>query len=255
MPKLLLAAERLAHLAAPGLHSRRRAGPGESFWQFRHWQDGDDARRIDWRRSAMGERLYLREREWDAQTSIFLSLRDSPGMAYRGTATLPTKRERAVLLLLALAALLLAAGERVGLARITPPLAGRTALRSLASALAFGGAAAVDPRTRCVEFGDFLQPALYFQHPPGGAVLQILDPAECDFPFRGRTIFESFAADPELEAPRAETWADTYRYRIAAQRAAVANAASRAGQIALFHRTDAAPAAALAALYQALHKT
>ncbi len=203
----------------------------------------------------MGQRLYLREREWEAQASISLSLRDSPGMGFRGAATLPTKRERAVLLLLALAALLLAAGERVALARITQPLAGPTALSNLASALAFGGTATVDPRMRCVEFGDFLQPSPRFQLPPGGAVLQILDPAECDFPFRGRTIFESFAAEPELEAPRAETWGPTYGDRIAAQRAAVADAAARAGQVALFHRTDAAPAMALAALYQALRRT
>ena len=82
LPKLILAAERLAFVAAPGLHGRRRAGPGEAFWQFRDFRDGDDARRIDWRRSARGDRLYLREREWEAQASLSLQLQDTPSLAF-----------------------------------------------------------------------------------------------------------------------------------------------------------------------------
>ena len=43
-----------------GLHGRRRAGPGESFWQFRPFVTGEAAARIDWRRSARDDRLYVR---------------------------------------------------------------------------------------------------------------------------------------------------------------------------------------------------
>jgi len=253
LPKLLLAAERLAHVAAPGTHGRRRAGQGEDFWQFRDWRDGDDARRIDWRRSASGDRFLLREREFEAQASIALVLDDNPGMEFCSSATaLPTKRERAILLLLALACLLLEAGERVSLAGVTPPMTGRSALRRLAEAFLSGGAARLDPKARQVVFGDFLAPAPVFQGPPGGAVVQILDPAECDFPYAGRVIFAGYGAPDEIEAPRAEAWAAAYRERLAAQKAAVLAAAQRAGQTKLFHRTDAPPATALAALYQAL---
>ncbi len=254
LPKLLLAAERLAFVAAPGLHGRRRAGPGESFWQFRDWRDGDDARRIDWRRSAMGERLYLREREWEAQAGIRLHLHDTPGLDFSGDKNRSSKRERAMLILLALAALLLRSGERVALDGRTPMLSGDTALERIAMAFVSGGAARTDPNTRIVAFGDFLQPGPHFSAPAGGAVLQILDPAECDFPYTGRIVFEGFAAEAKLEATQAESWAESYRNRIAAQREAVANAARQAGQTPLFHRTDAPPAAALAALYQALRQ-
>jgi hypothetical protein len=99
-----------------------------------------------------------------------------------------------------------------------------------------------------------LRPDPAFSAPPGGAVLQILDPAECDFPYAGRIVFEGFAAEAKVEAAQAESWAATYRNRIAAQREAVANAARAAGQTPLFHRTDAPPATALAALYQALRQ-
>jgi uncharacterized protein (DUF58 family) len=252
LPKLLLAAERLAHVAAPGAHGRRRPGPGENFWQYRDFRDGDDARRIDWRRSAGADRLFLREREWEAQASVSLRLHDGPGMVFSSTSNLPAKRDRAMLLLLALASLLLRSGERVGLAGKTPPLAGQSALRSLAAALVTGGSAAIDPKARVIAFGDFLTPDPVFYAPPGGAVVQILDPAECDFPYTGRVLFEGFANEQEIEAARAQDWSAAYRDGIAAQRAAVRQAAQRAGQTALFHRTDAPPASVLAALYMAL---
>ncbi len=254
LPKLLLAAERLAFVAAPGLHGRRRAGTGESFWQFRDWRGGDDTRRIDWRRSAAGERLYLREHEWEAQAGFSLHFADSPGMAFQSAKSFPAKRDRAILLLLALAALLLRAGERVSLAGVTPPLAGTTALFSLAQAITSGGAAPADPRARRVVFGDFLTPNPRFTAPPGGAVLQILDPAECDFPYTGRIVFEGYAREPNLEAPNAAAWRAAYLDRLAAQRDAVLQAANRAAQTALFHRTDSPPAIALSALYQALRR-
>jgi hypothetical protein len=110
----------------------------------------------------------------------------------------------------------------------------------------------VDPKARVIAFGDFLTPDPVFYAAPGGAVVQILDPAECDFPYAGRVVFEGFANEPEIEAARAEDWSAAYRDRIAAQRAAVTRAAQRAGQTALFHRTDAPPAGVLSALYMAL---
>ncbi len=252
LPRLLLAAERLAHVAAPGAHGRRRAGPGESFWQFRDFRDGDDSRRIDWRRSASGDRFLVREREWEAQASVAVRLHDNPGLNFRSQPNLPSKRERAILLLLAVTSLLLDAGERVALAGVTPPMTGRLALRRIAEALITGGAARPDPKARQIAFGDFLTPEPVFAAPPGGAVVQVLDPAECDFPYAGRVLFTGYAAETPIEAPRAESVAAAYRDRLAAQKAAIAAAAQRAGQTPLFHRTDVSPATVLAALHQAL---
>ena len=154
------------------------------------------------------------------------------------TKTLPTKRERAALLLLALACILLRSGERVCLYGRTAPLSGNRALPIIAASLLGGtvpGTAEANPdeTSRRVVFGDFLFPAPGFARRPGGAVLQILDPAECDFPYRGRVMFEGFSREPELEAANAESWAQTYRARIAAQRETVARAAMEAGQTPL----------------------
>jgi uncharacterized protein (DUF58 family) len=131
-------------------------------------------------------------------------------------------------------------------------MTGRSALPKLALALAAGGSARSGEKSRKIFFGDFLTPSPVFSAPPGGAVVQILDPAECDFPYNGRIMFTGFAGETPIEAPRAENFAQTYRARLAAQRAEIVAAAQRSGQTALFHRTDSSPALVLAALHQAL---
>ena len=140
LPPLLVAAERVAATVAQGVHGRRRIGTGETFWQFRQYEPGDPAARIDWRESAKSQRLYVRETEWEAAQSVFLWRDGSASMDYASTRGLPTKRERADLLTLALAVLLVRGGERVALLgrrpaggawprRARPPGAARRARR------------------------------------------------------------------------------------------------------------------------------
>jgi uncharacterized protein (DUF58 family) len=57
LPDLLLESRLIANTVAHGLHGRRRPGPGETFWQFRRFQFGEPAKRIDWRRSARDDTL------------------------------------------------------------------------------------------------------------------------------------------------------------------------------------------------------
>ena len=55
LPELLLDALRIAKTVAHGIHGRRRAGPGETFWQFRQFSRSDPAAVVDWRRSASSD--------------------------------------------------------------------------------------------------------------------------------------------------------------------------------------------------------
>ena len=87
LPPLLVAAERVAATVAQGVHGRRRVGQGETFWQFRQYQPGDAATRIDWRESAKSQRLYVRETEWEAAQSVWLWRDASPSMDYASAAT------------------------------------------------------------------------------------------------------------------------------------------------------------------------
>ncbi|MGI9492564.1 MAG: DUF58 domain-containing protein, partial [Geminicoccaceae bacterium] len=101
LPPLLVAAERVAATVAQGVHGRRRVGVGETFWQFRTYQFGDSAARIDWRQSARSAQLFLREQEWEAAESVWLWTDGSSSMDYRSDPSLPTKDDRALMLVLA----------------------------------------------------------------------------------------------------------------------------------------------------------
>src|SRR5438132_10995917 len=137
LPPLLVAAERVATTVAQGVHGRRRVGQGETFWQFRQYEPGDAATRIDWRESAKSQRLYVRETEWEAAQSVWLwrdgsSSMDYSSAGYIAGAGWPTKRDRAELLLVALASLLVRGGERLTLlGSAVAPITGRVALTRL----------------------------------------------------------------------------------------------------------------------------
>ncbi|MGY8997606.1 MAG: DUF58 domain-containing protein, partial [Alphaproteobacteria bacterium] len=106
LPPLLVEAEHVAAIVAQGVHGRRRVGPGETFWQFRRYERGDAATMIDWRASAKSMRLFVRENEWEAAESVWLWADASASMAFNSRLSNSTKLDRARLLLMALAVLL-----------------------------------------------------------------------------------------------------------------------------------------------------
>jgi uncharacterized protein (DUF58 family) len=265
LPPLLVEAERVAATVMPGLHGRRRAGPGEAFWQFRPYVPGDQANRIDWRQSGKSDRLFIRETEWEAAQTVALWHAAGPGMAWRSTQDLPSTALRAQVLLLALAALLLRGGERVRLFGLPRPFAGRHALPAIADQLGQMTPRPEDPRiarhARAVLFGDFWEPleqtraaiAALAAQGVRGHLLQVLDPAEETLPYAGRVRFEGLGAGiaPAL-VPRVEAVREVYAERVARHRAALAALAQSAGWSFATHRTDHPPEAALLALHQAL---
>ena len=115
LPPLLLAAQRVAATVDQGVHGRRRVGLGETFWQFRRYETGDSLRSIDWRQSAKSDHLYIRETEWAAAQSIWLWRDASASMRWSSGRKLPEKRDRADLMLLALASLLTPPATMIGL--------------------------------------------------------------------------------------------------------------------------------------------
>ncbi|MBM3602369.1 MAG: DUF58 domain-containing protein [Alphaproteobacteria bacterium] len=138
-PALLLAAEQLARhiqLSQGGLHGRRRQGTGQSFWQFRPYIDGDDARRIDWRQSAKSNRAFIRETEWESSETVMFWCQDDAAMAFQSHDAPRSKRETGLILTLALAMLLAKGEERFGwLARPNQLGVGNRGLQQLWQAL------------------------------------------------------------------------------------------------------------------------
>jgi uncharacterized protein (DUF58 family) len=267
LPPLLVQADHLAMNVSLGVHGRRKAGMGESFWQFRRHRPEDTYGAIDWRQSAKSQHLFVREREWEAAQSVWLWRDGSPGMRF-GSADV-TKIERANLLALALAALLVRGGERVALlGEGEAPAASRGALHRMAHRLLDGAPrpdslppdAPLARGARTVWFSDFLgapeeleKSLLAFSRSgAGGHLVRIIDPAEEDFPYAGRTRFESPGGERSEIFGRAESVAPSYRARFRAHGEALAQLATRFGWTQMSHRTDHAPQAALIALHAAL---
>jgi len=269
LPPLLVEAERVAATVAQGVHGRRRVGPGESFWQFRRYQSGDAVSLIDWRQSAKSRHNFIRENEWEAAESVWLWCDSSPSMVYRSSFGPCEKRDRARVLVLALASLLVRAGERIALMeRSEPPASGRIALERLGERLLDPPSepASLPPNrplprdATIVLVSDFLEPldatgprlAALAAQGVRGHLLQVLDPAEEDLPFKGRTLFEGLESPLRLKVGRAEDLQAGYRAALAAHRAALSDECRRLGWTFATHRTDRPPQSALLALYEAL---
>ncbi|HEX4303304.1 MAG TPA: DUF58 domain-containing protein [Rhizomicrobium sp.] len=264
LPPLLLDAERLAAAVSLGIHGRRKAGMGESFWQFRRYRPEDSSTAIDWRQSAKSQNLFVREREWEAAQSVWFWCDASAGMQFASGKV--TKAERARLLGLALASLLVRGGERVALyGEGQAPANSRAALRRIGHTLLEGpqSEAALPPdaviakNAQFVWFSDFLSPLNELEatlrrlaHAAvTGQLVHIIDPAEEDFPFSGRMRFEDAKGALSETIGRAETVAGAYRARFKAHAEAVGALARRLGWSYIAHRTDKPPQTALIALY------
>lgn len=268
LPPLLAEAEMLAATVMLGEHGRRRAGMGDEFWQYRPAHAGDPARMIDWRRSARSDATFVREREWQAAQSVSFWVDGSRSMAFTGARDRAPKADRARLLALALAVLLLRGGERVGLAGDTlPPRAGRTQLLRVAERLAEDGAdygtpqaTGIAPHGRAVFLSDFLGPVAAVEDAMAraadrgakGILLQVLDPAEEEFPFDGRTIFESMGGSVTHETLRAGDLRARYLARLAERKDALATLARRMGWHYHCHHTGQAAQSALLWAWRAL---
>lgn len=266
-PALLAEAERIAATVAFGAHGRRRAGPGETFWEYRRHRGEDGARAVDWRRSARGDQLFVRETEWEAANAVYLWRDGSAGMTAH-SAGLPPKRDRAAVCLMACASLLARGGERIAaLGETGRARAGQAGLELTGRALADGPGAASSveapdlPRhARLVLASDFLDPPETWAHRVAalsaagarGVMLRIIDPAEEDFPFAGRTRFDPAGPGQPLVLGKAEAARAGYAALWAQHGAALGDLARRTGWTLITHRTDRPAGAAVLALYQAL---
>lgn len=267
LPRLVLEARRVAMTVAHGLHGRRRAGTGENFWQFRRFSDGEPANRVDWRRSARDQHLYVREREWEAAHTIWIWPDRSASMQFVSPLARQSKRDRGLVLAFALAEIMVRGGERVGIPGLMRPSASRAIIERMADAIladATGRPSDLPPKapvsrlSEVVILSDCLVPVETFADEvkslavggSRGHVLEINDPIEETFPYRGRVEFEELEDGLTITAGRAETWRDDYVARLAAHRAALRGECDRRGWSFGLHRTDQPPAGAILALHQ-----
>jgi len=271
LPPLLAEAEHLAATVLLGDHGRRRAGTGDTFWQYRPAQTTDEARSIDWRRSARSDTNFVQDKEWQIAQSILLWVDQTAAMSFTSDQNIATKGHRARTVALATAILLIRGGERVGLTGLRlPPKRGEQQLAQMAAVLAentdqdYGTpeSQGMLPHSRALFISDFLgdltptREALHKAADRGvrGALLQILDPQEEAFPFDGRTIFQSMTGAMQHETLKAGDLKARYLDRLAQRKDELQTLARQTGWQFQTHHTNAAPNTALMWIYGALER-
>lgn len=233
-----------AQTAQPGSAGRRRPGQGETFWQYRRYGSEDPAGSIDWRRSARGDDLYVRESELETSRSALFWADGSPGFRWKAATDSFTKAQDAITLMLAAAILMAAEGERVGaLGSEQKAGLGTRAIDRLASELLGQQGQPFAPAGRAslvVIASDFYEPAETWRarlQPVAarcrhGVLLAVSAPDEAAFPFRGRLQLTCPATDRRRLLGRAETVREQYLRRFEAQ---VRSISALAGELGWGH--------------------
>jgi len=265
LPRLVLEARRIAATVIHGLHGRRRAGHGESFWQYRRFVSGEPSQNVDWRRSARDDHLYVREQEWEAAHTVWLWPDRSLSMAFASKGALNSKLERALIVTFALAELLVAGGERVGVPGLMNPTASRSIIDKMAQAMLHDTATrdSLPPSfvpsalAEIVVLGDFWSPIAEIRqmlaglssNGAHGTLVQIVDPAEETFPYSGRVEFIEPESGTMITAGRAEKWASDYTARVAAHRDEIRAETGKLGWLFSTHTTTRSAAELLLFLH------
>jgi uncharacterized protein (DUF58 family) len=268
LPRLVLEARRIAVNVIHGLHGRRRAGAGESFWQYRRFVSGEPSQSVDWRRSARDDHLYVREQEWEAAHTVWLWPDRSPSMAFASRQSRDSKLERALIVTFALAELLVAGGERVGIPGLMNPTASRGVLDKMAQAMLHDDAErpSLPPSfvpsalAEIVVLSDFWSPISEIRRMLAGlsasgahgTLVQIVDPAEESFPYSGRIEFIEPEGGGIITAGRAEKWAGDYVARVALHRDEIRAETNRLDWLFSTHTTSRSAAELLLFLHSGM---
>ena len=268
LPRLVLEARRIAANVIHGLHGRRRAGAGESFWQYRRFVSGEPSQNVDWRRSARDDHLYVREQEWEAAHTVWLWPDRSPSMAFASKRSRDSKLERALIVTFALAELLVAGGERVGIPGLTNPTASRNIIDKIAEAMLHDDAVrpSLPPSfvpsalAEIVVLSDFWSPIGEIRNilaglsasGAHGTLIQVVDPAEESFPYSGRVEFVEPEGGDVIIAGRAETWAKDYVARVALHRDQIRHETGKLDWLFSTHTTSRSAAELLLFLHSGM---
>ncbi len=266
VPDLLVEARRIAAAVLSGWHGRRRRGIGEDFWQYRPYTAGETMARIDWRRSARDDHVYVRDNEWQSAHTVWLWADPSPSMLYQSQGASVSKESRAIVLALALAELLARSGERIGWLGLSEPISARNAAERIAARMMMSPLpekpdfSLVNGRSDVVLISDFLDETEALeemwrplaQRDARGHLIEIADPAEETFPYDGRTRFVDPETGERLTAGRAEDAAAAYRDVYRARRAELSRDVRRLGWSFTLNHTDQLASEALVHVHQAM---
>ncbi len=256
LPPLLVEAQRIAATVIIGDHGRKRAGPGESFWQYRPYSFGDSTQRIDWHKSARSNRIYIRENEWEAANTLWLWASPHVSMEFRSHLSPVTKRDRAQVIALAIGSLAVQSHERIGaIGSPHGPDHSRGNLIRIAEWFMRNEGPALPSFARMPRFSSALLVSDFFDRPSDiaaavtplaaagihGHLVQVVDPAEETLPYAGRVEFQDMAGPMKFLSSKTETLREAYGAKLESHREALRDLCRRIGWSFTLHRTDQKP--------------
>ena len=232
IPSLYVKADRIANTIWEGIHNRNKDGLGDNFWQFRKYEYGDPAHLIDWKKTAKSNETFIQEKELQTLQNFVIWRDTSKSMNFRSSESIDTKLYRANLFTLTLTIILSKSGENI-------------VLNGLKSELLKGGDAVnfvsnqinekvidsyksspnineIKNNSDVILIGDFLNNINETEKTIkelsnrgiNGIIIQILDPAERFFPYKGRINFNGLEGEQNILIGKAESVRNDYKKAI-----------------------------------------
>lgn len=224
---LELQARQIVEGYVAGLHQSPYHGFSIEFAEHREYVAGDDLRYVDWKVFGKTDRFYLKQYEEETNFSCHVLLDTSESMVYQSEQAKVTKLQYAQFVAAALSYLILRQQDAVGLAtydngvrHFIRPSSQPSHLKQLCHVMEQSSAAgdsAMGPifhdlAERIKRRGliliisdlfdhveDILMGLKHLRHKRHEViVLQVVDPAEQDFPFRDPTLFKGLEHWPEM---------------------------------------------------------
>ena len=232
IPSLYIKADRIANTIWEGIHNRNKDGVGDNFWQFRKYEYGDPAHLIDWKKTAKSNETFIQEKELQTLQNFVIWRDTSKSMNFRSTETIDTKLYRANLFTLALTIILSKSGENIILNGLKSKiLKGSNAVNFVSNQInekiidsykSSPNTNEIKNNSHVILIGDFLNNINetiktikeLSNRGINGIIIQILDPAERFFPYKGRINFNGLEGEQNILIGKAESVRNDYKKAI-----------------------------------------
>ena len=232
IPSLYVKADRIANTIWEGMHNRNKDGLGDNFWQFRKYEYGDPAHLIDWKKTAKSNETFIQEKELQTLQNFVIWRDTSRSMNFRSSESIDTKLYRANLFTLTLTIILSKSGENIVLNGLkTELLKGGNAVNFVSNQInekvtdSFKSSPNINEiknNSDVILIGDFLNNINETEKTIkelsnrgiNGIIIQILDPAERFFPYKGRINFNGLEGEKNILIGKAESVRNDYKKAI-----------------------------------------
>ena len=232
IPSLYVKADRIANTIWEGMHNRNKDGLGDNFWQFRKYEYGDPAHLIDWKKTAKSNETFIQEKELQTLQNFVIWRDTSKSMNFRSSESIDTKLYRANLFTLALTIILSKSGENIVLNGLKSKLLkGGNAVNFVSNQInekvtdsykSSPNVNEIKNNSDVILIGDFLNNIIETEKTIkelsnrgiNGIIIQILDPAERFFPYKGRINFNGLEGEKNILIGKAESVRNDYKKAI-----------------------------------------